>query len=111
GARYLHLSGPDHGAATILGRSRLRDIAAAGYGSRRRHLPPRHFPARDRPGKLERRLRATEPPPRRRPLRRKPEPPAALLSIPGRAEAVARQHPRSVSRFAAPARLRSAGTR
>ena len=48
------------------------------------------------------------PPPEGRPLRREPEPPAALLPVPGGAEAVAGRHPRPLPRLARGARLRPA---
>ena len=76
-------------AAGLLGRAGLRAAAALRHGSRRRHLPHRHLPARARPRALERRLRAAVAPPEGRPLRREPEPPAALLPVPGGAEALA----------------------
>ena len=47
-----------------------------------------------------RRLRAAVAPAKGRPLRREPEPPAALLPVPGGAEAGAGRHPRAVSRLA-----------
>jgi glycyl-tRNA synthetase alpha chain len=62
-------------------------LQALRHGSRRRHQPHRDLPARDRPRALEGRLRAAEPPPEGRPLRREPEPAAALLPVPGRAQA------------------------
>src|SRR3546814_4647648 len=76
----------------------LRAGAAARPRSRRRHLPPGHLPALARPGAVERRLRAALPPPHRRPLRPEPQPPAALLPVPGGDEALARQHRRTVLR-------------
>ena len=53
------------------------------------------------PGALERRLRAALAPPDRRPLRRQPVPPAALLPVPGGHQAVAARHPRPLPRLAA----------
>ena len=44
--------------------------------------------------------------PEGRPLRREPEPAAALLPVPGRAQAGAGEHPRSLPRLARGARLR-----
>jgi hypothetical protein len=49
--------------------------------------------------------------PHRRPLRREPQPPAALLPVPGGDEAQSRQHPGAVPRLAGRARHRSAGAR
>jgi apolipoprotein N-acyltransferase len=49
--------------------------------------PHRHLPARARARALEGGLRAAEPPAQGRPLRREPEPPAALLPVPGGAQA------------------------
>jgi tetrameric-type glycyl-tRNA synthetase alpha subunit len=60
----------------------------------------RHLPARDRPRALARRLRAAVAPPEGWPLRREPEPHAALLPVPGGAEAGAGKHPRPVPRLA-----------
>jgi hypothetical protein len=45
--------------------------------------------ARARPRTLEGRLCAAQPPPQGRPLRREPQPPAALLPVPGGAQASA----------------------
>ena len=81
-------------------------LAALRHGSRRRHQPYRHFPARHRAGALEGRLRAALAPPQGRPLRRKPQPPAALLPVPGGAETGAGKHPGALSRLAGSARLR-----
>ena len=58
------------------------------------------------PEPWQRRLRAAEPAAEGRPLRREPEPPAALLPVPGGAQARAGRHPRSLSRLAQRARLR-----
>ena len=49
--------------------------------------------------------------PEGRPLRREPEPPAALLPVPGRAQARAGRHPRPLPRLARGARLRPADQR
>ena len=49
--------------------------------------------------------------PEGRPLRREPEPAAALLPVPGGAQALARRHPGSLPRLAARARHRSARAR
>ena len=93
-------------AAGLLGRAGLRAAAALRHGSRRRHQPHRHLPARARPRALEGGLRAAQPPAQGRPLRRQPEPPAALLPVPGGAQARAGRHPRAVPRLARSARLR-----
>ena len=79
--------GPDPGPAAVLGRAGLRDPAALRHGGRRRHLPPGDHAARARPRALERRLRPALAPPHRRPLRREPQPAAALLPVPGDHEA------------------------
>ena len=55
----------------------------------RRHLPSGDHAARARAEALERRLRAAVAPAEGRPLRREPEPAAALLPVPGDPEAVA----------------------
>ena len=81
--------GPDPGAAAVLGRAGLRDPAALRHGGGRRHLPSGHHLARARPQALERGLRAALAPAQGRPLRREPEPAAALLPVPGDHEAVA----------------------
>src|SRR5690606_3038935 len=98
-------------AQRLLGRAGLRAGAAARPGSRRRHVPPGHLPALARPGAVERSLRAALPPPNRRPLRPEPQPPAALLPVPGGDEALARQHRRVVPRLAQGTGHRSAGAR
>jgi glycyl-tRNA synthetase alpha chain len=53
------------------------------------------------PEPWKRRLRAALAPPQGRPLRREPEPPAALLPVPGGAEAGAGKHPGALPRLAA----------
>ena len=58
------------------------------------------------PRAVEGRLRAAEPPAQGRPLRREPEPPAALLPVPGGSQAGAEQHPRALPRLARGAGLR-----
>ena len=60
------------------------------------------------PGALARRLRAALAPPDRRPLRRQPLPPAALLPVPGGDQALAARDPRPVPRQP---RARSGSTR
>ena len=84
--------GPDPGAAAVLGRAGLRDPAALRHGGGRRHVPPGHHLARARPQALERGLRAALAPAQGRPLRREPQPAAALLPVPGDHEAVAGGH-------------------
>src|ERR1700681_1321407 len=81
--------GIDPGAAALLGGLRLRDPAALRHGGRRRHLPSRDDVAPARAKTLERGLCAALAPAEGRPLRREPEPPAALLSVPGDPQAVA----------------------
>ena len=70
------------------------------------HEPHRDLPARPRPRAVEGRLRAAEPTAEGRPLRREPEPAAALLPVPGGAQARAGRHPRPLPRLARGARLR-----
>src|SRR5699024_3428164 len=94
-----HLPWLDTGIAAQLGRAALRGGAASGHGSGRGNLSPLHFPEGHWPGELEQRLCATFTPPHRRPLWREPQPTAALLSVPGRAQAVARQHSGPVPEF------------
>src|SRR5471032_535836 len=95
-----HISTNHIDLANLLGQARLRPAPALRYGSRRRHLSHRDLPARHRPGTLARRLRAAVAPPQGWPLRRKPEPHAALLPISGGAETGAGKYPRPVSRLA-----------
>ncbi len=97
-------------AAGLLGPAGLRAAAALRHGSRRRHLPHRDLPARARARALARGLRAALAPPEGRPLRREPEPAAALLPVPGGAQALARRHPRALPRLARGARLRPRST-
>src|SRR5947207_1779347 len=91
------VSGLDPGAATFLGRPGLRHSAALRHGGRRRHLPSGDDLARARAEALERGLRAAVTAAEGRPLRREPEPAAALLPIPGDPEAVAAGHPGPLS--------------
>ena len=79
--------GPDPGAAALLGGLRLRHPAALRHGGRRRHLPSGDHAARARAEAVERRLCAALAPAEGRPLRREPEPAAALLPVPGDPEA------------------------
>ena len=81
------LPGYSSASARLLVGSGLPDPAALRRRDGRRHLPPRHHAARAGPPTLGRRLRAALPPAERWPLRRKPQPPAALLSVPGDHEA------------------------
>ena len=70
-------------------RAGLRAAAALRHGGRRGHVAHGDLPARARPRAVARRLRAAVAPPEGRPLRREPEPDAALLPVPGGAEALA----------------------
>src|SRR3546814_20438353 len=81
---------------------------ADGHGNGRRHVSLGDLPACGRPRAMEYRLRTTEPSPDRWPLRRKPEPPAALLPVSGADEAEPGQHPGSVSTVAAATGVRPA---
>ena len=81
--------GAHPGAAALLGGLGLRHPAALRHGGGRRHLSPGDDLARARAEAVERRLCAAVAPAEGRPLRREPEPPAALLSVPGDPEAVA----------------------
>ena len=90
---HADLPAADPAAERVLGSPGLRAAAALRHGGRRGHLPHRDLPARDRPRAVERGLRAALAPAEGRPLRREPEPPAALLPVPGGAEALARRHP------------------
>src|SRR5690606_16474800 len=95
----------------LLGGAGLRADPAAGPGSGRGHLPPGHLPARDRPGTVGRGLRAALPAAHRRPLRREPQPAAALLPVPGGDEAEPGRHPGAVPGLAGGAGDRSEGAR
>ncbi|VFT29378.1 Uncharacterised protein [Pseudomonas aeruginosa] len=110
-ARRAHLPRPDSRPAELLGRAGLRGAAALRHGSGRRHLPHRDFPPRHRPGDLERRLRPAEPPSHRRPLWREPQPPAALLPVPGGPQAKPGELPGTLPRLAESHRHRPAGPR
>src|SRR5690606_15838051 len=106
-----HLPGTDCPPRRVLGGAGLRADPAVGPGGRRRHLPPGHLPARAGARAVERGLRAAFAPPHRRPLRREPQPPAALLPVPGGDEAQSRQHRRAVLRLAEGTGHRPAGAR
>src|SRR6218665_2857284 len=80
-------------AAALLGRAGLRDPAALRHADGRRYVPHREEAGRAWPQALEGRLCAALAPAQGRPLRREPQPAAALLPVPGDPEAVARQHP------------------
>src|SRR5690606_33617108 len=90
------LPGPDSRPAELLGGTRLRNPAALRHGGGCRDVPYRHLPAFDRPGNLERGLCPAQPPSGRRPLWREPQPPAALLPVPGGAQAEPGQYPGAV---------------
>ena len=93
------ISGPDSQITDLLGRAGLRDPAAVRFADGRGNLPPGHFPARARRQRLAHRLCAAIAPPNRWPLRREPEPPAALLPVPGSDEATPRQLPGALPRL------------
>ena len=95
----------------FLGGARLPHRAAVQLRGRRRHVQPGHVPARDRAGAVERRVRRALAAPDRRPLRRQPEPPAAVSPVPGDPQAEPARHPGSVPRELARARHQSAGAR
>ena len=84
----------------------MRAAAALRHGGRRGHVAYGDVPARARAGALARRVRAAVAPPEGRPLRRKPQPDAALLPVSGGAETLAAGHPRSLPRLARGARPR-----
>ena len=83
-----YVPGHDPRARAVLGRSRLHRDAALRLRGRGRHLPHRHHAAQPRPQRLAYLLPAALPPPRGRPLRREPQPNAALLPVPGHPEAL-----------------------
>src|SRR5204863_10013213 len=94
----------DPASQRILGPSGLRAAAALRHGNGRGHLSHRDLPAGDRSGALERRVRAAFAAPEGRALWREPESAAALLPVPGGAEAFARRHPGPLSPVADRAR-------
>src|SRR5690606_32655480 len=94
------LPGHDPAPERLLGETGLRADPAAGPRSRCRHLPPGDLPARAGARAMECGLRAALAPSHRRPLRREPQPPAALLPVPGGDEAQPGQHRRAVLRLA-----------
>src|SRR6478735_6677920 len=109
--RSHHLPDPHPTPQRLLGGTGVRAHPAARPRSRRRHVPPGHVPACSRPRAVECRLRAALPASRRRPLRREPQPPAALLPVPGGDEAESAEHPGALPGFAGRAGHRPAGAR
>src|SRR5690606_25255549 len=103
------LPGAHPAIAAVLGRPGLRSAAALRHGDGRGHFPPGHLPAVHRTGAMVRGLRAALAPPHRRPLRREPEPPAALLPVPGSDQALAAEPAGPLPRFAAGPGRGSAG--
>src|SRR5690606_9028318 len=93
---HANFSADYFNATAILGSARLRPAAALRHGSRGRHIAHGHLPARHRARTLERRLRAALTSAHRRPLWRQPQPLAALLPVPSRAEARPLQYYRPV---------------
>src|SRR5690606_21892189 len=79
--------GADPDAAPILGGLWLRHPPALRHGSRRGYIPPGHYLARAGSAPVERGLCAALAPAEGRPLRREPQPAAALLSVSGDPEA------------------------
>src|SRR5215472_4141491 len=92
--------GPDPRPAALLGGPWLRDPAALRHGGRRRHVSPGDHAARARTEAVERRLCAAVAAAQGRALRREPDPPAALLSVPGDPQTLAARHPGPLSRLA-----------
>src|ERR1700687_2250831 len=103
--------GTDPGAAALLGGLRLCDPAALRHGSRRGHLSPGDDVARARPETLERGLCAALAAAQGWPLRRKSQPAAALLPVPGDSEAVAAGPPAALSKIAGSNRHRCTSAR
>ena len=81
--------GPDPAPAAVLGRAGLRHPAALRHGGRGRDVPSGHDAALARPKTLEGGLCPALAPAQGRALWREPEPPAALLPVPGDPEALA----------------------
>ena len=95
------------GALALLGRSGLRRAAALRQRGRCGHVPPRHDAALARSRHVAHRLRAAFSATDRRALRREPQPPAALLPVPGDSQAEPGQRARPVLRLAARHRHRA----
>src|SRR3954471_1500415 len=95
-------------APAVLGRAGMRIAAAVRHGSWRGHLAHGDVPAGAWTRAVARSVRSALAPAEQRTVGRDPEPDAALLPVPGRAEAGARRHSRALSRIAPGARLRSA---
>src|SRR5918993_4987022 len=81
------LPGPDPHVASLLERARLRARPAVRHGNGRGDLSSIDRLARPGPEPVEGGLCAAVAPTDRRPLRREPQPPRALLPVPGGAEA------------------------
>ena len=103
--------GADPGAAALLGGLGLRHLAALRHGGRRRHLSSGDDAARARPEAVECRLCAALAPAQGRPLRREPQPAAALLSVPGDPQTVAGRSAGALSEIALRHRHRSEAAR
>src|SRR5690606_10422129 len=98
---HAHIPTTDFIAPTVLGSPGMHPAPALRHGGRRRHFAHGDIPACDRPRALASRLRPAIAPPQGRPLWREPQPPAALLPVPGGAQARAPRDPRPVYRLAA----------
>src|SRR5437016_14081629 len=77
----------------------MRAAAALRHGSGRRNVSYRDLPARHRSRALESRLCAAITPAEGRPLRRESKPAAALLPVPGGAEAIPGRDPGDLPGF------------
>src|SRR2546422_7297687 len=82
----------------FLGPPGMRAAAALRHGSGRRNVSYRDLPARHRSRALESRLCAAIAPAEGRPLRRESKPAAALLPVPGGAEAIPGRDPGDLPR-------------
>src|SRR5947207_2409070 len=102
-----HVSADHSRSPGLLEPPGLRVAAAVRHGSGRRHLAHGHLPASARPRALASGLRAAIAAAEGWPLRREPESHAALLPVPGGAEALTRGHSRSLPGIAESAGLRS----
>ena len=83
------LSGRHQQPQRVLGLARLRADEPVPHGGRRRHVQPGDVAALPRGGPVALRVRRAVDPPDRRALRREPVPAAALLPVPGAAQALA----------------------
>jgi len=83
---------------TLLVRPRRHHHRALRHRSRRRHHGPRNIPPSPRPQALPSSLRPTQPPPRRRPLRRQSKPSLQTPATPSNPKTLPSRRPGSIPR-------------